>query len=183
MNKLELLLDQAAIDRTLGRIAHQIAERNSDPSRVGIVGMQTRGVFLARRIASRLCSIYGREMTVGTLDVSLYRDDWRMALKQPAVRVTEIPFDISERDVILVDDVLFTGRTVRAALSAIMDFGRPRTIQLAVLADRGNRELPISADYTGLSIPTRKDQEIRLSVSELDGEDSLWLAQKEDSPI
>ncbi len=181
MEKIELLLDAAAIDRTLGRIAHQIAERNSDPRRVGLVGMQSRGVFLAQRIAVKLTTIYETQMPVGTLDVALYRDDWRMALKQPAVRVTEIPFDINECDVILVDDVLYTGRTVRAALSAIMDFGRPRTIQLAVLADRGSRELPISADYIGLSIPTRSDQEVRLSVAELDNEDSLWLTKKEAS--
>ena len=177
MKKIEQLMDSPAIDRCLGRIAHQILERNRDPGSIGIVGMQSRGVFLASRLAETINRLEGTALVAGTLDVTLYRDDWRMAFKQPAVKITEIPFDINGKDIILVDDVLYTGRTVRAALSAIMDFGRPRSIQLAVLVDRGGRELPIAADYSGLTRIPQANQEIRLSVKELDDEDSLWLTQ------
>jgi pyrimidine operon attenuation protein/uracil phosphoribosyltransferase len=177
MKKIELIMDAAALDLALTRIAHQILERHSDLSVMCIVGMQSRGVFLARRIAAKISAMGGAPLKTGVLDTTLYRDDYRIAFRQPEVRVTDIPFDINKKNVILVDDVLFTGRTVRAALDALMDHGRPRTIQLAVLVDRGHRELPIRADYVGRKITTSPKQEVALKVSETDGEDSLWLTE------
>jgi pyrimidine operon attenuation protein/uracil phosphoribosyltransferase len=174
------MMDEQALDLALTRITHQILERHRDLTNVGVVGMQTRGVFLARRIASKINALTGKEVAVGMLDVTLYRDDYRLSLKQPSVQVTDIPFDISEQNLILVDDVLYTGRSVRAALDALMDFGRPKTIQLAVLIDRGNRELPIRADYVGKKITTLPRQEVRLKVKEIDDEDSLWLIELEE---
>jgi pyrimidine operon attenuation protein/uracil phosphoribosyltransferase len=179
MKQLELLMDATAIDRALTRISHQILEKNSNVKNIGIVGMQTRGVYLARRIAQKISDMEKVSLSSGVLDITLYRDDYRMALKQPKVQVTHIPFDINGIDMILVDDVLYTGRTVRAALDALSDFGRPRTIQLAVLVDRGHREMPIHADYVGLTVDTRKNQEVSLKVKEIDKEDSLWLTQLE----
>lgn len=173
-------MDAETLDRALTRIAHQIVEKNPDLGDVGIVGMQTRGVFLARRIADKINKMEGANLETGVLDVTLYRDDYRSALKQPEVKVTDIPFDINSKNIILVDDVLYTGRTVRAALDALTDFGRPRKIQLVVLIDRGHRELPIRADYFGKKITTLKDQEVALKVSEIDDEDSLWLMQIEE---
>jgi pyrimidine operon attenuation protein / uracil phosphoribosyltransferase len=181
MKKLELLMDSHALELGLTRITHQILERHSSNlDQLGIIGMQTRGVYLARRIAARFNEIEKRQITAGTLDVTLYRDDYRIALKQPRVQVTEIPFDINGMNIVLIDDVLYTGRTVRAALDAVMDFGRPKTIQLAVLVDRGNRELPIRADYVGKKITTLPNQEVSLKVQEIDGEDSLWLMELEE---
>ncbi|NLG19560.1 MAG: bifunctional pyr operon transcriptional regulator/uracil phosphoribosyltransferase PyrR [Fibrobacter sp.] len=180
MKKVELLMDSHGLDLALTRITHQILERNRDFSRFGVVGMQTRGVFLAQRITRKINEIEKLSLTSGTLDVTLYRDDYRMALKQPEVKVTDIPFDINGMDLVLVDDVLYTGRTVRAALDAMVDFGRPQTIQLAVLVDRGHRELPIMADYVGKEINTLPRQEVALKVAEIDGEDSLWLMELEE---
>ena len=177
MKQLEQLLDSAGIDRALTRMAHQILEKNAPVSRLGIVGMQTRGVFLARRLIEKINAIEGSHLTAGTLDVTLYRDDYRIALKQPSVKVTDIPFDISGMNLILVDDVLYTGRTVRAALDAVTDFGRPQSIRLAVLVDRGHREMPICADYIGKEITTASNQEVRLRVNEIDHEDSVWLVE------
>jgi len=174
-------MDAHALDLALTRISHQLLERHSDLGGVRIVGMQSRGVFLARRIAAKITAMAGIDAPplTGVLDTTLYRDDYRCRLRQPEVRVTDIPFDINEKSVVLVDDVLFTGRTVRAALDALMDYGRPREIQLAVLIDRGHRELPIRADYVGRKITTSPTQEVSLKVSELDGEDSLWLMEIE----
>ncbi len=180
MKIIEHLMDADTLDRTLTRIAHQIVEKNPDLEDVGVVGMQTRGVFLARRISEKINNMEGANLETGVLDVTLYRDDYRSALKQPAVKVTDIPFDINNKNIILVDDVLYTGRTVRAALDALTDFGRPRKIQLVVLVDRGHRELPIRADYCGKKITTLKDQEVALKVSENDSEDGLWLMQIEE---
>lgn len=174
-------MDATALDRALTRITHQVLEQNPVLNNFGIVGMQTRGVYLARRIAEKINSIEKTDFNPGILDVTLYRDDYRMALKQPHVKVTNIPFDITEKDLLLVDDVLFTGRTVRAALDALTDFGRPKTIQLAVLIDRGHRELPIRADYIGKKVQTFKNQEVALRVKEIDNEDSLWLMEIEES--
>jgi pyrimidine operon attenuation protein/uracil phosphoribosyltransferase len=179
MKKLELLMDDVALDRALSRISHQVLERNPSLDNLGIVGMQTRGVYLARRIAEKLNAMEQASLSVGVLDVTLYRDDYRQTSRRSRVQVTEIPFDINGKNLLLVDDVLFTGRTVRAALDALTDFGRPRTIQLAVIVDRGHRELPIRADYVGKKITTKMDQEVSLSVREIDGEDSLWLMQFE----
>jgi pyrimidine operon attenuation protein/uracil phosphoribosyltransferase len=179
MKQIELLMDANAIDRALTRITHQILEKNQNLKKFGIVGMQTRGVYLAKRIAEKINSLEKTSFTAGVLDITMYRDDYRMALKQPKVKITNIPFDINGIDMVLVDDVLYTGRTVRAALDAITDFGRPKSIQLAVLVDRDYREMPIRADYVGMTINTRKNQEVALKVKEIDGEDSLWLIELE----
>jgi pyrimidine operon attenuation protein/uracil phosphoribosyltransferase len=179
MKQIELLMDATALDRALTRISHQILEKNSDLKNLGIVGMQTRGVFLAQRIAEKINSLEKTGLSAGVLDITMYRDDYRMALKQPKVQVTHIPFDINGIDMVIVDDVLYTGRTVRAALEALNDFGRPRTIQLAVLIDRGHREMPIHADYIGMTVNTRMNQEVALKVKEKDNEDSVWLMQLE----
>jgi pyrimidine operon attenuation protein/uracil phosphoribosyltransferase len=179
MKKLEPLMDAQSLDRALTRIAHQILEKNHDLQNFGIVGMQTRGVFLAQRIAKKISDFEHIDLTPGVLDVTLYRDDYRTAFKQPSVKVTNIPFNINGIDMILVDDVLYTGRTVRAALDALTDFGRPKTIQLAVLIDRGHREMPIVADYVGMSVTTRSNQEVSLKVMEIDNEDSVWLTEQE----
>ncbi len=179
MKQIELLMDATALDRALTRIAHQILEKHPDLNNLGIVGMQTRGVFLAQRIAEKINSIEKVNLSPGVLDITMYRDDYRLALKQPKVQVTHIPFDINGIDMILVDDVLYTGRTIRAALEALNDFGRPKSIQLAVLIDRGHREMPIHADYIGMTIKTRMNQEVALKVKEKDDEDSLWLMELE----
>jgi pyrimidine operon attenuation protein / uracil phosphoribosyltransferase len=179
MKKVELLMDAQALDRALTRISHQILERNQEIKNIGIVGMQTRGVYLARRIAAKIGEIEHVELTAGVLDVSFYRDDYRIALKQPNVKVTNIPFNVNGIDMVLVDDVLYTGRTVRAALDALTDFGRPKTIQFAALIDRGHREMPIAADYVGMTVTTRSNQEVALKVMEIDGEDSVWLMEEE----
>jgi pyrimidine operon attenuation protein / uracil phosphoribosyltransferase len=179
MKKISVIMDHHALDLAITRITHQILEQNRDLSKLCIVGMQTRGVFLARRIAEKINGIENVGLTTGVLDATLYRDDYRISLKQPKVRITDIPFDINNRHVILVDDVLYTGRTVRAALSALMDFGRPKTIQLAVIIDRGNRELPIQPDYVGTTLKTQPDQVVSLKINEHDGEDSIWLMELE----
>lgn len=172
-------MNGVALDRALTRIAHQILEKNLSIDNLGFVGMQTRGVFLAQRIVKKINEMEKSSFEVGVLDTTLYRDDYRMAFKQPEVRVTDIPFDINTKDLILFDDVLYTGRTVRAALDAITDFGRPKSIQLAVLVDRGGREFPIHADYIGKEVKTLDNQEVALRVTEFDDEDSLWLMQIE----
>ncbi len=179
MKKVQLIMDSHALDLAITRITHQILERNRDLSRLGVVGMQTRGVYLARRIAKKLNELEKRKLTAGVLDVTFYRDDYRKTLKKPKAQVTDIPFDINGMNVVLVDDVLFTGRTVRAALDALTDFGRPKTIQLAVIIDRGNRELPIQADYTGTVLKTLPNQAVKLAMQEHDGEDSIWLVELE----
>lgn len=179
MKPVQLLMDGHALDLAITRITHQILERNRDLSMLGIVGMQTRGVFLARRINEKIGELEKFKRAPGELDVTFYRDDYRMALKKPKVQVTDIPFDINGMNIVLVDDVLYTGRTVRAALDALMDFGRPKTIQLAVIIDRGHRELPIQADYAGTVLKTLPNQEVSLKVREHDGEDSLWLIERE----
>ncbi len=161
------VMDAAGIARTVTRLAHEIAERSrGEPC---LVGIRTRGAVLARRLQGILESIERRPVPLGILDITLYRDDVGAAAARPVVRETEIPFDIQGRDIVLVDDVLFTGRTVRAALDALVDFGRPARIQLAVLVDRGHRELPIRADYVGKNIPTAKDADVRVVLEESDG--------------
>jgi pyrimidine operon attenuation protein/uracil phosphoribosyltransferase len=179
MKPIQQIMDSHALDLAITRITHQIIEHNRDLSKIGVVGMQTRGVFLAKRINRKINELENVNLTPGVLDVSFYRDDYRRALKKPSIKVTDIPFDINGINVILVDDVLFTGRTVRAALDALMDFGRPKTIQLAVIIDRGNRELPIQADYTGTIVKTLPNQEVNLKVKEHDDEDSIWLMEQE----
>ncbi|MEP0860803.1 MAG: bifunctional pyr operon transcriptional regulator/uracil phosphoribosyltransferase PyrR [Ignavibacterium sp.] len=179
MNIKAKLVDKEGLDRILTRIAHEILEKNKGSKNLVLIGMRTRGEFLAKRLQKKIKEIEGVELPFGVLDVTLYRDDFRTRLKQPQVSVSDITFDINEKDVILVDDVLYTGRTVRSALNALMDFGRPATIQLCILVDRGHRELPIRADFVGKNIPTSLNEEIKLKVEEFDGEDAIYLVEAE----
>lgn len=171
------VLDALSIDRALTRIAHEILERNKGLGRVGLVGVQTRGVPLARRLAAKLGGIEGAAPPVGVLDINLYRDDLSRIADHPVLRTTSIPFDLDDALVILVDDVLFTGRTVRAALDALVDLGRPRAIQLAVLVDRGHRELPVRADFVGKNLPTARRERVDVRLTETDGEDEVLIVK------
>ena len=174
MSKTGPILDAAALQRALTRIAHEIAERNETGADVVLVGIQTGGVLLARRLAALLASIWGHPIPIGSLDVSMHRDDLQGRLT-PNVYPTVIPFDVTARTVVLVDDVLFSGRTTRAAMDALNDFGRPKCIQLAVLIDRGHRELPIKADFVGKNVPTSLTEKIRVRLAEAGGEDSVFI--------
>jgi pyrimidine operon attenuation protein / uracil phosphoribosyltransferase len=167
------ILDEAEIRRAVTRIAHEILERNHGAAGVVLVGIANRGDDLARRLTAEIQRIEGVTPPVGVLDITFYRDDIGMRADAPEVHETRIDFDISGRTVVLVDDVLFTGRTIRAAMDALVDFGRPTAIQLAVLVDRGHRELPIRADYVGKNVPTRTDEQVRVALKELDGEDAV----------
>ncbi len=171
------LADEAGVLRTITRLAHEIIERNRGTEKLAIVGIRTRGAFVAERIHKKINEIEGADIPLGILDATLYRDDFRIAFKQPKVQITDIPFDIDDINLILVDDVLFTGRTARAALDALMDFGRPRRIQLAVLVDRGHRELPIKADFVGKNIPTSMGEEVRVKMKEIDERDAILLVE------
>jgi pyrimidine operon attenuation protein/uracil phosphoribosyltransferase len=172
------VLDEAALDRALTRIAHEIVEQAGGVDHVALVGIKTRGVTLAERIATKVAAIEGTKPSVGALDITLYRDDLGLKAEQPQVRSTEINFSVKGRIVVLVDDVLFTGRTIRAALDELIDFGRPRKIQLAVLVDRGHRELPIKADYVGKNVPTSENEIVEVHLEEIDGDDEVLLAEK-----
>jgi pyrimidine operon attenuation protein / uracil phosphoribosyltransferase len=171
------VMDADRMARALTRIAHEILERNRGTNDLAFVGIRTRGVPLARRIARALKDINGDDVPTGALDITLYRDDlMRHAVgPQPRVRSTEIPFSIDDKRILLVDDVLYTGRTIRSALDALIDFGRPRSIQLIVLVDRGHRELPIKADYVGKNLPTAPKQSVQVRLHEIDGEDEVLL--------
>ena len=171
------ILDEKAISRALTRIAHEIIERNKGISECVLVGIKTRGAFLAERLAGKIEGIEGRRIMTGELDITLYRDDLTEKTKnrEPLVQQVDVTHDITNKKVILVDDVLFTGRTVRAAMDAIMDLGRPAQIQLAILVDRGHRELPIRADYVGKNIPTSSDERIVVEMSETDGRDQVTI--------
>ncbi len=169
------VIDSEGIQRTITRLAHEILEKNKGANNLILLGMRTRGEFLAKRIDEKIFHIENIRLPVGVLDVTLYRDDFRTRLKQPEVSVSDITVDLNEKDVILIDDVLFTGRTVRAALDAIMDLGRPSSIQLCVLIDRGHRQMPIKADYVGKNIPTSINEEIKVKLKEIDGEDAIYL--------
>jgi pyrimidine operon attenuation protein/uracil phosphoribosyltransferase len=175
------LLDAAEIRRAVTRIAHEIVERNKGAGRVALIGIAARGDDLARRLASEIERIEKVRVPVGVLDITFYRDDIGLRAEAPEVHETRIDFDITDIAVVLVDDVLFTGRTVRAAMDALVDFGRPHAIQLAVLVDRGHRELPIRADYVGKNVPTRKDEDVQVRLSEIDGEDVAVLAERIDT--
>jgi pyrimidine operon attenuation protein / uracil phosphoribosyltransferase len=175
--KSVLIMDADTISRCLIRIAHEILERNKGAESLGIIGIKTRGAYLAQRIAQIINSIEKVILPVGLMDINLYRDDVQTKLEQPIVQKTEILFDVVDRTIILVDDVLFTGRTIRAALDQIIDFGRPRSIQLAVLIDRGHKELPIRADYIGKNIPTSSDELVKVRIEEVDGEDSVSIVK------
>ncbi|OPX88784.1 MULTISPECIES: bifunctional pyr operon transcriptional regulator/uracil phosphoribosyltransferase PyrR [Pelotomaculum] len=169
------ILDKEGIRRSLTRIAHEIIERNKGIDNLVLIGIRRRGAPLAERLAERIKEIEGCTTPVGILDITLYRDDLTTLAHQPLVRSTEIPFPVSGKKVILVDDVIFTGRTIRAALDAVMDLGRPKVIQLAVLVDRGHRELPIRSDYIGKNVPTSSKESVLVRLTEIDGEDKVVI--------
>lgn len=171
-----VVMDETAIDRALTRIAHEVLEANQGPRNLAFAGIVTRGATLARRLAERVHRIEGVEVPVGTLDISFYRDDVATRLN-PEVHRTDIPFELTGRCVVLVDDVLFTGRTIRAAMDALMDYGRPSCVRLAVLVDRGHRELPIRADYVGKNVPTSGRERVRVHLAEHDGEDAVLIVE------
>ncbi len=171
------IMDEAEIRRVLTRIAHEILERNKGADGVALVGIAARGDDLARRLAAEILRIEGADVPVGVLDITFYRDDIGLRAEAPEVHETRIGFDITGRTLVLVDDVLFTGRTIRAAMDALVDFGRPTAIQLAVLVDRGHRDLPIRADYVGKNVPTRKDEIVRVALAEVDGEDAVVVEE------
>jgi pyrimidine operon attenuation protein/uracil phosphoribosyltransferase len=176
---MPLVMDGDRMSRTLTRIAHEILERNRKLEEIALVGIRSRGVPLARRLSRTIRDITQHDVPTGALDITLYRDDImrHSADDQPVVRSTDIPFSIDDRRILLVDDVLYTGRTIRAALDALVEFGRPRAIQLVVLIDRGHRELPIKADYVGKNIPTSPSQSVQVRLSEIDGRDEVEVQE------
>ncbi|KRQ86546.1 Bifunctional protein PyrR [Caloramator mitchellensis] len=178
MREKAVLLDDKSIQRALVRISHEIIEKNKGVENVVLLGIKTRGVPLAKRIASYIESFEGFMVPVGTVDISLYRDDLTEKYEEPHVEKNKLDFDIKGKKVILVDDVIFTGRTVRAALDAVMDLGRPKSIQLAVLVDRGHRELPIRPDYVGKNVPTSLNEVIEVRLNETDNEDKVIIIEK-----
>ncbi len=181
VTKKATVLDQPAIRRALTRIAHEIIERNKGIDNCILVGIKTRGIYIAKRLAERIYDIEGESIPVGEIDITLYRDDLTTKTEdnEPEVKGSDLPVEITNKKVILIDDVLFTGRTVRAGLDALMDLGRPSQIQLAVLVDRGHRELPIRADYVGKNIPTSSSEKIMVTLSEVDEEDQVTIHEKE----
>jgi pyrimidine operon attenuation protein/uracil phosphoribosyltransferase len=176
---MAIVMDADRMSRTLTRIAHEILERNRGVEELALVGIRTRGVPLARRLASMMRAIHEHEVPTGALDITLYRDDlMRHAIgAQPVIKRTEIPFSIDDKRILLVDDVLYTGRTIRAALDALIEFGRPKAIQLVVLVDRGHRELPIKADYVGKNLPTSSSQSVQVHLVEVDGRDEVEIQE------
>jgi pyrimidine operon attenuation protein/uracil phosphoribosyltransferase len=174
------ILDKSSMEKTLGRIAHEIVEHFKSIDKVAIIGIKNRGAYLGERLADKLEQIVERRPLVGALDITLYRDDLTQVSEQPVVHATEIDFDIDNMRIILVDDVLFTGRTIRCALDALIDFGRPNQIQLAVLVDRGHRELPIRADYVGKNVPTSLKESVEVRLKETDGIDEVVICEKEE---
>jgi pyrimidine operon attenuation protein/uracil phosphoribosyltransferase len=175
MTAAHTLLDAKDIDLILKRIAHNIIEVHKGSADLALVGIQTRGVYLARRLAAIIETIEGVQVPTGTMDITLYRDDWTRITHHPVVQATDIPFSVDGRQVVLVDDVLFTGRTIRAAMDALMDFGRAARIELVVLVDRGHRELPIMANYVGKVVETRRSETVNVLLTEKDGQDRVVL--------
>jgi pyrimidine operon attenuation protein / uracil phosphoribosyltransferase len=169
----KVIMDSETIARAVSRIAHEILERNKGARELRIVGIRTRGIHIARRIADKIEELEGIKPPIGTLDITLYRDDFRRRSDVPKVQKTEIPFPVEDKNVILVDDVLYTGRTTRAAIDAIMDYGRPASIQHVVLVDRGHRELPIQADYIGIKVTTLRNENVDVHLKETDGVDEV----------
>ena len=174
------LMDKDQIRRAVKRIAHEIVERNAGVENIVVVGIRRRGVYIAERIAGYIEQIEGQSVPTGVLDITLYRDDFQQRWQTPHIGVTEIKVDIHDKIIILCDDVLYTGRTIRAALDELIDFGRPRRIQLAVLVDRGHREFPIKADYVGKNVPTSEDELVEVHLTELDETDEVILAEKKE---
>jgi pyrimidine operon attenuation protein / uracil phosphoribosyltransferase len=171
------ILDAEGIRRAITRIAHEIIEKNGGAENLIVVGILRRGVPIAQRLREKLQELEGVEVPVGSLNIALYRDDLQTIAHQPVVGASDIPVAIDDKVVVLADDVLFTGRTVRAALDELIDFGRPRAIQLAVLVDRGHRELPIRADYVGKNVPTSRREVVIVKVNEIDGTDGIWIGE------
>ena len=174
-----VVMDATAVDRAITRIAHEVLEENKGAEGLALVGIVTRGAHLAHRLAERIREIEGPEVPVGTLDISFYRDDISTR-NNPEVHRTDLPFDPSGICIVLVDDVLFTGRTIRAAMDALMDYGRPSCIRLAVLVDRGHRELPVRADYVGKNVPTSSRERVHVHLAETDGEDVVFISEGEE---
>lgn len=179
MKEKTKILDKESLNRCLMRIAHEILEKNKEVKEICLVGIRNRGAFIAKRLADCIEQIEKEKVCVGILDITLYRDDLALASGQPVVRKTEIDFDINGKNIVLVDDVLYTGRTIRAAMDALIDLGRPKSVQLAVLVDRGHRELPIRADYVGKNIPTAKNETVEVRLQETDGIDEVIIMEKE----
>ncbi|HET7228313.1 MAG TPA: bifunctional pyr operon transcriptional regulator/uracil phosphoribosyltransferase PyrR [Chthoniobacterales bacterium] len=177
-NKSILVMDAAAIQRALRRIAHEVIERNPDLNQIILAGIPSRGNEIARRIAETISTIEKASIAVGTIDVAMHRDDVGTRTELPVVKASDLPLPLETKTIIIVDDVLFTGRTVRAAMDAITSFGRPARIQLAVLIDRGHRELPIRADYVGKNLPTAPDEKVRLRLGEESAEEGVWLIRE-----
>lgn len=173
------IMDESAIARAITRISHEIIEKNKGVENLVLIGIQRRGVPLAKRIAQKIKDVEGIEIKVGILDITLYRDDLSLLNEHPVINGTEINFDIANKKLVLVDDVIYTGRTVRAAIDALMDINRPQMIQLAVLIDRGHRELPIRPDYVGKNVPTSRNEIIHVNVKEIDGINSVTITGKE----
>ena len=173
--KQTILLDATAISRTVTRLSHEILEQNHNPDNLALIGIQTRGEPLSKRIHSQISEFSGIEIVLGSLDITFHRDDFRDRLVVPQVKGTDIPFTIDDKVVVLVDDVLFTGRTIRAAIDALNVFGRPKAIQLAVLVDRGHREMPIRADFVGKNIPTHEGEHVAVRLKEVDNKDAVLL--------
>ncbi len=169
------ILDESKLNRTLTRIAHEIVEKNKGIKDVALIGIRTRGVPIAERLIDKIAEIEGETILTGVLDITLYRDDLTALSEKPVLNKTEVPFEVEGMNIVIVDDVLYTGRTARAALDAIVDLGRPKTIQLAVIADRGHRELPIRADFVGKNVPTSRDEIVSVRLAETDGEDRVVI--------
>jgi pyrimidine operon attenuation protein / uracil phosphoribosyltransferase len=172
---MTLILNSDAVQRALSRMAHEIVEHNHEVDRLALVGLQTRGVYIALRLRQKIQEIVGKTISTGSLDISMYRDDLNLRTSPPTVKSTDITFNLDDKVVVLVDDVLFTGRSCRAAMDALSDFGRPSRIQLAVLIDRGHRELPIRADYVGKNVPTSLKERIHVRLKEEDGLDEVGI--------
>ena len=178
LRKKSQVMDRTAIEKAVKRMAHEILEKNKDIEDLVIIGIRNRGAHIAYRLAAAIKVVNGPDIPVGELDITLYRDDLTEIAEQPQVRETKIDFDITSKNIILVDDVLYTGRTIRCALDEMIDFGRPKRIQLAVLIDRGHREFPIRADYVGKNVPTSQNEVIEVRLTESDGEDEVIICEK-----
>ena len=177
MSQYDIILDAADIDRITTRISHEILEKHKGAENLTLIGIHTRGVYLAKRIQSTIAGIEGISIPTGDMDITLYRDDWTRISHNPVVQATDITFSVDGKQIVLIDDVLFTGRTIRAAMDAIIDFGRPDRIELAVLVDRGHRELPIQANYVGKFIETRLSETVNVLLVEHDGKDQVAIAK------